>query len=542
MKSFFVTAGFVLLLTTAQAQKKLNAISTSKGTVVEHKVTSGESLVYLSAKYDVILSSLAKANGLKTDQDLKIGQVLKVPVTGSNLVETKKNAIPVYYEVGAKDNLSSISKKFGGVSTKTLKNWNNLKKDALPKGKELLVGYMVDNYAGKKTAKEEEKETTKVADTKNTRIRGTQKATVAGTSLNVRKGPGTDKDIVANLQQNDELTITRKINDEWVAVRTADGKEGFAASRFLIIDAAPALKESPAKPVTKGREKTMVVTGTSLNIRKGPKTSEAILATAMQDEAVTVVRQVNSEWVAVKTVNGVDGYAASQFLGPVGAVTKKAEVPKNENRPFEMAVVGTSVNIRKGPATNEPIVGNVLQDETLTVLRKVNNEWVAVRTASGVEGYAASLFLGPVRDGEMARTEPKPARQQQRNDQPEPGVSSAPINTSAATTDFDESGFFKTAYDEQNGSSKTRDKTMRSGVFRTDKGWADGKYYALVDGVTAGTVVKLSNPSANTAIYAKVLGDVKSLKQKKSPAVRISDAAAAALRINDTNFDVVVTH
>lgn len=133
MKSFIVTTGFVLLLTAAQGQKKLTALNSSRGTVVEHTVTSGESLNYLSKKYDVSQASLAKANGIKASQNLKIGQVIKVPVTASNLTEIRKNNIPVYYEAGAKDNLSTISRKFNGVSVKTLRSWNKIKKMLLPK-------------------------------------------------------------------------------------------------------------------------------------------------------------------------------------------------------------------------------------------------------------------------------------------------------------------------------------------------------------------------------------------------------------------------
>ena len=72
-------------------------------------------------------------------------------------------------------------------------------------------------------------------------------------------------------------------------------------------------------------------------------------------------------------------------------------------------------------------------------------------------------------------------------------------------------------------------------------GWKDGKYYALMNNVPVGTIVKLSFSSTNKSIYAKVLGQLPEMKESVGLAIRISDAAASeriaeALDKGDTKY------
>lgn len=53
----------------------------------------------------------------------------------------------------------------------------------------------------------------------------------------------------------------------------------------------------------------------------------------------------------------------------------------------------TNLNIRKGPGTDQPIVGKAAHNDTVTIVSKTNDQWSLVRTDSGVEGYAYSQYL-----------------------------------------------------------------------------------------------------------------------------------------------------
>jgi uncharacterized protein YgiM (DUF1202 family) len=62
------------------------------------------------------------------------------------------------------------------------------------------------------------------------------------------------------------------------------------------------------------------------------------------------------------------------------------------------AVVSTqssNLNIRKGPGTDQPIVGKAAHQEEVTLVSKTNDLWWLIRTNAGAEGYASAEYLSP---------------------------------------------------------------------------------------------------------------------------------------------------
>lgn len=56
----------------------------------------------------------------------------------------------------------------------------------------------------------------------------------------------------------------------------------------------------------------------------------------------------------------------------------------------------TNLNIRKGPGTDQPLVGKAAHHEIITLVSKSNDQWWLVRTDDGEEGYAYAQYLQPV--------------------------------------------------------------------------------------------------------------------------------------------------
>jgi len=66
--------------------------------------------------------------------------------------------------------------------------------------------------------------------------------------------------------------------------------------------------------------------------------------------------------------------------------------------PGSKALVTTqqsNLNIRKGPGTDQPIVGKAAHHEVVTLVSKTNDQWWLVRTDAGEEGYASAQYLSP---------------------------------------------------------------------------------------------------------------------------------------------------
>jgi len=53
----------------------------------------------------------------------------------------------------------------------------------------------------------------------------------------------------------------------------------------------------------------------------------------------------------------------------------------------------SNLNIRKGPGTDQPIVGKAAHNSEVTLLSKYNDEWALIRSASGEEGYCSLKYL-----------------------------------------------------------------------------------------------------------------------------------------------------
>ena len=56
----------------------------------------------------------------------------------------------------------------------------------------------------------------------------------------------------------------------------------------------------------------------------------------------------------------------------------------------------SNLNIRKGPGTDQPIVGKAAHNEVVTVLSKANEQWSLIKTDKGEEGYVYNRYLSQV--------------------------------------------------------------------------------------------------------------------------------------------------
>ena len=108
-----------------------------------------------------------------------------------------------------------------------------------------------------------------------------------------------------------------------------------------------------------------------------------------------------------------------------------------------------------------------------------------------------------------------------------------PANTVALGGDGG-SGFFKTLYKQQTTASEAfRSETGSASIFKSTSGWQDTKYYALMNNIAPGTIVRITNPMNSKIIFAKILGELPPGKENEGLLIRISNAGAAELKIND---------
>lgn len=169
----------------------------------------------------------------------------------------------------------------------------------------------------------------------------------------------------------------------------------------------------------------------------------------------------------------------------------------------------------------------------------INNDevWIPLHQAKTVVGYLkVKATLSPLADKTntvasptVAKKEPvtapEPAKQETKIAPPVEKKTEPVAEVKTTGTNF-KGGLFKSQYES---SGKTISGT--AGIFKSTSGWQDGKYYALINNIPVGTIVKITNPSSGKSVYAKVLGNLADMKENAGLEVRVSDAAAGELGV-----------
>lgn len=137
---------------------------------------------------------------------------------------------------------------------------------------------------------------------------------------------------------------------------------------------------------------------------------------ALQDKYKALIDAANAAGVANLQVREQDNVLYIDGDAPSGAVKDQlwdiygqidtnfasADLVLNVNARAEagtqvkVVTESTNLNIRKGPGTDQPIVGKAAKDEIITLISKANDQWWSVRTNDGEEGYCYSHYLEPL--------------------------------------------------------------------------------------------------------------------------------------------------
>ena len=115
-------------------------------------------------------------------------------------------------------------------------------------------------------------------------------------------------------------------------------------------------------------------------------------------------------------------------------------------------------------------------------------------------------------------------------------VSNPPERVNNYATTHSNGGFFSIDY---TGTGKSA--TGMAGTFKSTSGWTDGKYYALMNGVTVGSIIRVTATNGKT-VYAKVLGQLPDMKESAGLLIRISNAASAELGLGEGKYSVDVKY
>ena len=152
----------------------------------------------------------------------------------------------------------------------------------------------------------------------------------ANDTVNVRKGPGTDADVVGGLTKGDAVSVTGETTG-WFRVNIG-GTEGYVRKDFLVYNqpaAQSTQQETTADEQSAQAEVSMqtdygtaqtLYASDNVNIRSKPGTESDVTGGISQGSQVTVIGETDN-WFVV-SVDGQTGYVSKQYLtsdytGPV---------------------------------------------------------------------------------------------------------------------------------------------------------------------------------------------------------------------------------
>ncbi len=78
-----------------------------------------------------------------------------------------------------------------------------------------------------------------------------------------------------------------------------------------------------------------------------------------------------------------------------GDLIMNVDVAASAGTKAKVTTENTNLNIRKGPGTDQPIVGKAAHNEIVTLQSKTNDQWWLIKTDNGEEGYAYAQYLSP---------------------------------------------------------------------------------------------------------------------------------------------------
>ena len=144
-KIFFL---FLLLPVLLSAQiTPMMVEGASPALYITHKVAPKENYYSVGRIYNASPKDIAPFNNLQMEVGLSLGQIIKIPLNGSNFAQSGNAApdetfVPLYYKIKDKEGLYRVAKNHNDLPLENLKQWNNIKGDAVKTGTQLIIGYL----------------------------------------------------------------------------------------------------------------------------------------------------------------------------------------------------------------------------------------------------------------------------------------------------------------------------------------------------------------------------------------------------------------
>ncbi|EIJ78995.1 N-acetylmuramoyl-L-alanine amidase, family 3 [Bacillus methanolicus PB1] len=219
------------------------------------------------------------------------------------------------------------------------------------------------------------------------------KGTVSTDGLRVRKGPGTDFQVIGSLDKGQVITIL-ETNENWAKVQTSFGV-GWVAKEYISVQTSNnAITDKPAA----SKNNTGKITVNSLNVRSSPSLHGSIIGKFQKGEEVTVLSQ-RGDWTEI-SFSGKSAWVSNEYVLVEKKGSKKKSTPQvsSNHAGVTGTVTATTLTVRDKGNLNGKIIGSVSKGESFQIYEEKNN-WAKIEWKPGKFGWVANWFLKKTESG-----------------------------------------------------------------------------------------------------------------------------------------------
>ena len=232
---------------------------------------------------------------------------------------------------------------------------------------------------------------------------------VTAFALNVRSGPSTSYEDIGTLQQNEVVkALEYAVANSWIKIyRPSDGLTGWSYASYLEeTDAPPDGGDGNGEPPGNGDGGTpgdgggeppdttkppdsewYRSTATSLNVREGPSTNDAVVGSLSFNSVVKALAQnADGSWIEIsREEDGLTGWCSASFLEATSAPTKVSTW-------YQVKV--QTLNVRETADKDSEKLGSLSQGQIIVALEaNEDGSWARVQSFTGLAGWCATAYL-----------------------------------------------------------------------------------------------------------------------------------------------------
>ena len=210
---------------------------------------------------------------------------------------------------------------------------------------------------------------------------------LTGVGVNIRKGPGTDFDVVGTASTGATYTRTGRVSNGWSRI-SYNGGEAYINDSYLSTT-QPTASPVPSFNVTVTGG-TVTVTS-DVNLRKGPGTNYESAGVVKTGTQLSRTGYTDS-WTRVQ-YNGGEYFVYSTYVsdGSSGGNNNSSGGTTTSGTGTVRTSSGGPVNVRSGAGTGYSVIGSVSSGSTVTITAEYTG-WYQINY-NGQTGYISSQYV-----------------------------------------------------------------------------------------------------------------------------------------------------